>query len=718
LRYHNLRSDRGLSTELYQEQNSVLDMFFSPQAVAVIGASRTPGKLGYAVLNNIVQHGYEGKIYPINPNAEHVLGLKCYPSILMVPEPVELATIVIPSRYVAQTLVECGQKGVKGAVVISAGFREVGSEGWQREREIVEIGKRYNMRLLGPNSLGIIDTIAGLNASFAADMPQRGTIAFVSQSGALCTAVLDMALAEGVGFSRFVSLGNKADVDEIAFIEALQDDDETDVIMAYLEGIERGPEFMEVARQASSRRPIIAIKSGTTHAGSRAVSSHTGTLAGSEQAYETAFRQSGVIRARSIQDMVDYAIAFARQPLLPDDHIAIVTNAGGPGIMATDACERAGLQIAALEPQSVEALHQALPVAASVLNPIDLLGDASARRYAQALDWVAQDGNVNGIIVIVTPQIMTEIQDTAHVVGMLSQRVDKPILGCFMGQVRIKPGIDILNEYRVPNYPVPERAVAALAAMMRHRRWRERPPLALEQFEVDRARVRSVLDRVRGQGRLSIGDTEAREIMAAYGLETPITCLARNPDEAVCLAKEIGFPVALKIASPDILHKTDVGGVRLNITQPEDVRQAYQLMIYRASRYMPDAEIWGCLVQEMVTDGKEVIVGMHHDPHFGPLMTFCLGGIYVETIQDVSFRVVPFDRRDTREMITDTQAYNLLRGVRGEGSSDIEALTDAILRLEQLAIDFPEIVELDLNPLTVLQEGQGIVAVDMRLVLE
>jgi acetyltransferase len=296
--------------------------------------------------------------------------------------------------------------------------------------------------------------------------------------------------------------------------------------------------------------------------------------------------------------------------------------------------------------------------------------------------------------------------------------VNKPILGCFMGQVRIKPGIDILNQYRVPNYPVPERAVAALAAMMRHRRWRERPPLALERFEVDRSRVRSVLDRARSQGRLGIGDAEAREIMAAYGLETPTTYLAHNPEEAICLAQKIGFPVALKIASPDILHKTDVGGVRLNITQPEDVCQAYKLMIYRASRYLPDAEIWGCLVQEMVTNGKEVIVGMHHDPHFGPLMTFRLGGIYVEAIQDLSFRVVPFDRRDVREMIMEIEGYNLLRGVRGEGSSDLEALTDAILRLGQLAIDFPEIVEFDLNPLTVFKEGQGIVAIDMRLVLE
>lgn len=693
-------------------------MFFSPQAVAVVGASRTPGKLGYAVLHNVVQHGYQGSIYPINPVAQEILGLRCYPSVLATPGAIDLAIIVVPSRYVAQVLIECGEKGVKGAVVISAGFREEGREGWQRETELIEVARRYGIRIIGPNCLGIIDTISSLNASFALGMPVAGTIGFMSQSGALCTSVLDMALAENVGFSRFVSLGNKADVDELTFVRAWHDDAHTDVIMAYVEGIEKGAEFMEIARQVSCKKPIIAIKSGTTIAGSRAVSSHTGSLAGSERAYETAFRQSGVIRARSVQELFDYAIAFARQPLLPNDRIAIVTNAGGPGIMATDACERAGLQMAALESEGMDRLRLGLPAAASVLNPIDLLGDARADRYALVLQTVAGDPNVGGILVILTPQMMTEIEETARVVGELARDLDKPVLACFMGRAQVEPGIQILNQYRVPNYPVPERAVAALQAMMHHRRWRECPPRNIERWQVDRDRVRAVFDRARAERRLTIGDAEAREILEAYGLATPRTFLARDRAEAARLAQEIGFPVALKIASPDILHKTDVGGVKLNVTTAEDVREAYDLMVYRAARYVPGADIWGCLVQEMVVGGKEVIVGMGRDPHFGPLMVFGLGGIYVEAMQDVSFRLAPFDRREAHEMMNEIQGISLLRGIRGERPSDLQALTEALLRFSQLVTDFPEIVEFDVNPLTVFEEGRGVMGIDMRLILE
>jgi acetyl coenzyme A synthetase (ADP forming)-like protein len=696
----------------------LLDMFFDPQAVAVVGASRTPGKLGYAVLHNVIRYGYQGSIYPINPGAEEILGLKCYPSVLVAPGPIDLALIVVPSKHVSQVMIECGEKRIKGAVVISAGFREVGSAGWQREAELVQIARRYAMRLIGPNCLGIIDTVSSLNASFAAGMPVQGTIGFMSQSGALCTSVLDMALAENVGFSRFVSLGNKADADELTFIRAWENDPHTAVMMAYVEGIEKGTEFMNVARQVSCTKPIIAIKSGTTSAGSRAVSSHTGALAGSEQAYEAAFRQTGIIRARSVQELFDYAIAFARQPLLPDDRIAIVTNAGGPGIMATDACERAGLQLASLESQALDRLRQMLPAAASVLNPIDVLGDARADRYALALHAAADDPNVGGILVILTPQIMTEIEETARMVGELAQELDKPILACFMGREQVEPGVRILNTYRVPNYPVPERAVAALEAMMHYRRWRECPPLHIEHWEVDQDQVRAVLGRARAEGRVTIGDAEAREILEAYGLATPRTFLARDPDEAARFADEIGFPVVLKIASPDILHKTDVGGVKLNIMRAEDVRDAFELMIYRVDRYVPGADIWGCLVQEMIVGGKEVVVGMHRDPHFGPLMMFGLGGIYVEALHDVAFRVAPFDRREAHEMIREIQGVNLLRGVRGERPSDLEALAEALLRFSQLVSDFPEIVEFDVNPLTVFEEGRGVIGIDMRLILK
>lgn len=695
----------------------MLECFFNPQAVAVIGASRSPAKLGYGVLRNLISYGYQGAVYPINPRASEILGLKCYPSILTIPGPVDLAVVLVPSRHVAAVLLECGEKGVGGAVVISAGFREVGHDGRQREREIVDIGRRYGMRLVGPNCLGLIDTISGLNASFASGMPKQGSIAFMSQSGALCTSVLDMAQAEGVGFSRFVSLGNKADVDENTFMEAWQDDPHTQVIVAYLEGIREGSRFMCLASQVSRDRPVIAIKSGTTGAGSRAVSSHTGTLAGSEQAYEAAFRQCGVTRALSVQELFDYSVAFARQPPLPNDRIAIVTNAGGPGIMATDACERSGLHLASLEPASMDALRGLLPSAASVLNPVDVLGDALADRYALALDTVLGDPNVGAVLVILTPQVMTQVVETARVVGERSGKSQKPVISCFMGSDAVKPGVQILNEHRVPNYEVPERAVAALAAMNRHRLWRERPSVELEAFDIDRGRIAKVFRQVRAQSRLSMGDSESREIMEAIGISTPRTYLARSADEAVDYADEVGFPVALKIASPDILHKTDVGGVKLNIMTPVDVRDAFELMLYRANRYVPGVDIWGCLVQEMIVGGKEVIAGMHRDPDFGPLMMFGLGGIYVEALRDVVFRVAPFDRREAREMIREIRGRDLLRGIRGEQSSDLEAIADALLRLSQLVTEYPEIAELDINPLTVFEAGKGLIGIDMRLVL-
>jgi len=695
----------------------MLEAFFAPKSVAVIGASRNPQKLGYGVLFNIIESGFKGKIYPINPKADEILGLKCYPSVLEVPGDVDLAVIVIPAKFVLQVVEECGQKGVKGVIVISAGFKEVGSEGAKRERQLVETVRRYGMKMIGPNVLGLIDTVVPINASFSAGMPHPGSIAFMSQSGALCTSVLDMSLAEGIGFSRFVSLGNKADLNEIDFLEAWKDDPHSRVITAYLEGIADGPRFVEIARRVTKAKPIIAIKSGTTGAGAKAVSSHTGTLAGSEKAYEAAFKQTGIIRATSVQELFDYAVGFARQPLLKKNAIAIVTNAGGPGIMATDACERSGLRLASLTAETMDYLRAHLPPAASVLNPVDVLGDALADRYAMALEAVLKDPNVGGVLVILTPQVMTQIEETAKAVGEIASHYDKPVLGCFMGKATIEKGVRVLREYKVPNYEVPERAVAVFRAMWEYRAWLDRPPLKVERYEFDTERIRRTLEAVKADGRLTLGDAEARGIMEACGIPGPRTGLARTPEEAVQLAEEIGYPVAMKIASPDILHKTDIGGVKLNIQNPTDVRDTFDLLVYRATRYMPDATIWGCQVQQMVRGGREVIVGMSRDPQFGPLLMFGLGGIYVEALKDVSFRIAPLSRQEALEMINEIRSIRLLKGLRGEPPADIDAVVDIILRVAQLVVDFPEIVELDINPLMVLEEGKGAVAVDMRIVL-
>jgi len=692
-----------------------LDMFFNPGSVAVIGAAREPHKLGYGVLQNIIQYGYAGPIYPINPQAEEILGLKAYPSIMDVPGPVELAVIVVPARFVAPVLRECGQKGVRGVIIISAGFRETGTAGLKAEQELVEIARQYKMRIIGPNCLGLIDTVCSLNASFAAGMPQQGGIAFMSQSGALCTAILDWALATHIGFSRFVSFGNKADVDEVDLLQAWCEDPHTRVIIAYLEAITNGVRFMKTARSVTRRKPVIALKSGITSAGSKAVSSHTGSLAGSEQAYDTAFRQSGVIRASSVQELFNLSLAFAHQPPLRGNRVAIVTNAGGPGIMATDALEIAGLQLASLARETVEFLQKHLPPAANFYNPVDVLGDALADRYGAALSAVLTDEQVDGAVVILTPQAMTQIVETAQVIGKTAAQYDKPVVSCFMGQEKVSQAYETLREHHLPNYSFPEQAINALGALYRYHQWLERPEPDIPRFAVDPERAYRTIETARDDNRLTLGDMEAREVIAAYGIPVPESQLACSPDEAVKLANAIGYPVVMKIISPDILHKSDVGGVKVGIMNPAEVRDAYDLITYRARRFMPDADIWGVSVQQMVPTGKEIIIGVNRDPQFGPLIMFGMGGIYVEVLKDVTFRLAPLSRQDAEEMIREIRTYRLLRGVRGEPPVDFQALTEVLLRVSQLVMDFPEIVELDINPLMALEDRA--VAVDMRMVV-
>ncbi len=695
----------------------MLEPFYCPTSVAVVGASRDKTKLGHAVLKNLLQCGYEGEVYPINPKAEEVLGQRTYPSVLDVSGEIDLAVIVVPDRLVASVLEECGQKGIKGVIVITAGFREIGGEGIKKEKALVDIVQRYNMRMLGPNCLGIIDTICPLNASFATGMPRQGDIAMMSQSGALLLAILDWALGEEVGFSRFVSLGNKADINETDLLQLWDEDPHSKVIVAYLEGITDGAEFMKIARQVTKHTPIIPIKPATRSGGARAVSSHTGTLAGSERAYDAAFKQAGVTRADSVEELFDYAHAFAEAPPLTGDSIAVVSNAGGAAIMATDALDRAQLRLASFRGETIELLQTHLPPGSNALNPVDVRGDADEERYRFALDTVLRDEQVDGVIAILIPQAVTKVAETANVIADVVQGHDKPVLACFMGQNTTQVGIDILRDRKVPNYEYPERAVDAMRAMVERWRWRGRPQRETVSFDVRREEVERALAQVRTDGRLTVGDAEARQIMEAYGITIPKAQLAANPDEAVEIAQRIGYPVVMKIASPDILHKTDIGGVKLNLMGESDVRDTFDLLMYRATRYMPQADIWGALVQEMVPQGKEVIVGINRDPQFGPMLLLGLGGIYVEVLKDVSLRIAPVARWEAEEMITELRSYPLLRGLRGEKPSDLDAIVDCMLRVSQLAVDFPEIVELDVNPLMVHEEGKGAVAIDMRMVL-
>lgn len=695
----------------------MLDGFFKPSAVAVIGASREEGKVGYSIVDNLVKASFPGPIYPVNPKASEIRGLKCYPDLNAVPDGVELAVLVIPPKACIPALEACAARGIRYAIIISAGFKEVGGEGAEIEKALRSRVRELGIRVVGPNCLGVIDTKSRLNATFAAGMPPVGEIAFLSQSGALCTAILDWAIGNNVGFSKFISLGNKADTSEVEFIEALAADSETRVIIGYIEGVENGQRFMEAARAASKVKPLIIVKSGGTAAGARAASSHTGTLAGSEKAFSAAFRQSGIIRAESIEELFNFARAFASQPLPQGPHLCIVTNAGGPGIIAADAVERSTVKMASLSPETIERLRKALPPVAALYNPVDVIGDAKEDRYQAALEAVAADPGVDGVLALTTPQAMTENDKFAEVVGQTAKRTGKPFFTAFMGEASLEKARVVLRNYGIPQYPYPEPAVKTFEAMVRYRQWREYTPAATREFAVDKGRVALVVLEAHRAGRTQLGEREAREVIAAYGFRLPQNVLARTVDEAVAAGRNMGFPVALKIVSPDILHKTDVGGVRLNLPDADAVARGFQAIDASVRRFFPTAAIQGIAVQEMVVGGKEVILGMTRDPQFGPLLMFGLGGIYVEVLKDVAFRVAPIGPDEAEAMIREIRSFPLLQGVRGEKASDLAAIVDALCRLSQLCVDFPEILELDVNPLLVKPKGEGAVAIDARLAL-
>ncbi|MDO8446828.1 MAG: acetate--CoA ligase family protein [Deltaproteobacteria bacterium] len=695
----------------------MLEGFFNPRSVAIVGASREEGKTGHSIISNIVKYGFPGKIYPVNPKASEIMGLTSYPNLLSIEGDIDLAVIVIPPKFILDAIDECAKKGIKSVIIISAGFKETGGEGRRLETEVANKARGYGIRLLGPNCLGLIDTGSMLNASFAAGMPPKGKIAFFSQSGALCTAILDWAVGNNVGFSKFISLGNKADLSELELIRYLADDPETSVILGYLEGVEKGREFMDEARKAARKKPLIVVKAGGTAAGARAASSHTGTLAGADRAFQAAFDQSGIIRAMSIEDLFDYALSFAGQPLPSGPRLAIITNAGGPGIIAADACERFRVELAELSGDTINKLRESLPPVAGFFNPVDVIGDARADRYEAAVNTVLSDPNVNGALVILTPQAMTEVEKTADIVANAS-RSGKPLIASFMGEASIKGAVDILRKGGVPNYPYPERGVKSFASMVRYAQWLKEPEPVIGSFEADRKKVEEIIASARKEDRLELGEKEAREVIKAYGFRIPKAMMARTSEEAAIVARGIGFPVVMKISSPDILHKTEVGGVKVGLASEEEVEKAFLEITSNASRRMPKALIWGVSVQEMVKKGKEVIVGMSKDHNFGPLLMFGLGGIYVEVLKDVSFRVAPVGKIDIERMISEIRSYPLLKGVRGEAPSDIDALIEGIQRLSQLVTDFPEIIEMDINPLVVLPKGEGVIAIDARMTIE
>lgn len=695
----------------------MLENFFNPRSVAIVGASRTPGKVGYDILKNIIQYDYKGSVYPINPAATEILGIKTYASLLDVPDEIDLAIVAVPPKGVLEIIEQCGKKGISAAVIITAGFRESGLEGSKLESELIKKAKENGVRFIGPNCLGLIDTHSRLNASFAAGMPAQGSIGFFSQSGALCLAVLDRALPDGIGFSKFISMGNKADISDTDIMLALAQDDKTKVILGYIEGLNDGKRFMEVATEISKKKPLIILKAGITTSGAKAASSHTGALAGREAAFDAAFKQSGVIRAHTLNELFNFALAFANQPLPLGPNVVIVTNSGGPGILAADACDKTGLQLIPLYKEIVDKLRTFLPPVASFYNPIDILGDAGAERYEKTLNTVLNDERINALIVLLTPTAVVDIEATSTAIVNISKKIDRPILTSFMGKKTVESGVKILMQNNVPNYSSPEEAISTLYAMYHYNVWIKKKQKTYIQFEGFKEKAKKVFDRAIEERRDRLTDKEVYEILKAYGFLVPKTLFARTPEEAVTSANKIGYPVVMKILSPQIIHKSDVGGVRINLKNRKDVENAFFDITTHIRNIMPTATIYGVLIQEMVTEGKEIIMGISNDPQFGHMIMFGLGGIYVEVMKDISFRIVPLSKEDVHEMVREIKAFPLLRGVRGETEADIEAIEKSLLILSQMAVDFPQIAEADINPLLVRKKGEGLIAIDARFTI-
>ncbi len=694
-----------------------LESLFAPKSVALIGASRDPNKVGHRILKNIIDGGFEGEIYPINPEAQELLGRKCYANIGDVPGTVDLAIICVPARVVPSVVEGCGRKGVKSLIVISAGFSETGRDGTTLERQLVQLCRNYGMRMQGPNCLGLVSVRGKLNASFASTNPPAGNVAFISQSGALGSTILNWAAQHDAGFTAFVSLGNEADLDAADFIEAMAEDEKTNVIALYIEGVKDGERFVKIASGMTQRKPVVALKAGTTDVGIRAVSSHTGSLAGSDAAFTAAFRKAGILRVNTLDELFNLILAFEAQPLPAGRNVVIVTNGGGPGILAADACEKMGLELPLLERPLLENMEAQLPPQASIHNPIDVLGDADEKRYGLALEAALASKNADAIIVVLTPQAMTPQEKIAEAVVQASKRSrGKPILAVFMGLDDRSAAIQGLRKNNVPNYNYPEQAAAVLGSMCAYAemraRIREEPPRFLD---VDDRLARQLIASVRKEGRVNLTTEESMKLVSMYRIPVPMAALARSREEAARIADSIGYPIVLKIVSPEIVHKTDLGGVVLDIRNREELERNYDLVLQRMSVAMPEATIRGVLVQRMYPSAREVIIGGIRDPQFGPLFMFGLGGIYVNFLRDVSYGLSPLTRTEAIRMIQETKAYALLRGVRGQPPSDIESVVDVMLRLSNLMTSIEDVVEMEINPLFAYEKG--CLAVDVRVTI-
>jgi len=707
-----------------------LDYFFQPDGVAVIGASRNPAKLSYGVVKNLTSHGYQGPIYPVNPKGGEMLGLTIYPSILDVPDPVELAVIMVPAPLAPGVMEDCGERGLPAVIVITGGFKEAGPEGADLERSLKEIAAKHGMRMIGPNCVGVMDTHLPLDTTFITEMPDAGHIGFASHSGAICGGTIDWALSVGVGYSRIASLGNQVDVDIADGIRMLYDDPHTHVISLYVEGLPDGRRFVATAAEVYREKPIVMLKAGLTAAGTRAVASHTGALAGSGRAYEAACHRAGVLVVDSLQEQNDVAMALASQPLPEGTHaaqgsglgrvrVALLTNAGGPAALAADELDRQGLTLANLTEETKEKLLEVTPRGTQLDNPVDMLGGPRARMFEDAMDILQADPGVDMIMAIFVPQAITPVDEVARHIVAAAERMDKPVVACMVGGESIPEAVKLLNHGGVPFYQDPNRASQALGGLWRYQQLISRPDLTPTPVAgVDAERARALLEAAwteagerENGGQLFLDAEAAAQVAAAYGIRVPTSELAATAEEAVALAEQIARPVALKLIAPDVVHKADVGGIALGLQGADEVRAAFEAMV--------DVEAGQqAMVQEMAPEGREVILGAQRDPQFGPLLMFGMGGIYVEVFKDVAFRLAPLAEHDAQEMIAETAAGQLLAGVRGEAAGDLAATVDTLRRVGQLVHDVPCIAEMDINPLIVGAEGEGAWAVDVRIAID
>jgi acetyltransferase len=694
-----------------------LDAIFKPRSIAIIGATTRPGSLGREIIQNLFSFEFNGMIFPVNPKYEYIHSTKCYPTVLSIPDPVDLAVVVVPKEHVLMAAEDCGRKGVKGLVIISAGFKEVGGEGVEREKKLVAIARKYDMRIIGPNCMGIIAATPEvcMNATFSPSPPKRGNLAFMTQSGALGVAIILAAHKLNLGFSYFASVGNKADVSAVDLLEYWENDDYTGVIGLYLESFDDPMRFTELSKRISKKKPIVTVKSGTSAAGARAASSHTGSLAGLEVAADALLRQCGVIRVGSIENLINVVAAFGRSPLPKGDRVAIVTNAGGPGIMAADNVESRGLKIAELSDETSKRLKALLPPEASVRNPVDMISSAGSKEYADCLDVVLNDPGSDIVMAIFVPPLMIEPIDVMRQITAVSDRHDKPVLAVVMAEEDYFDLIPRKVENTVPYYHFPEAAAEAAEAMVRYSNWRSIPAGELRTFRVNRKKVRDVLEKKHDGGGGYLAPDEVSTVLSAYGFPVCQHEIVPVDGDLTAAASRVGYPLVLKVEGEDIVHKSDIGGVEVGIESDEGLQEARKRIEAAVENAGVTKQVEGYMVQEMALPGQEVILGVTQDPKFGPLLMFGMGGKYVEIVRDVAFRVLPVTDVDAQEMVQEINSYPLLEGVRGDTRVDIEFIVESIQRLAQLVADTELIAELDMNPVIVRPKRGECRVVDARI---